>query len=84
MINIDDMAKMIEAEKPDEGGKTPPETPPETPPSFTEERAAEMIETALSAKSAEYAKTIEGLTNEIATLKNTIAALAEKGAGENA
>lgn len=80
MINIDDMAKMIEAEKPDAGRATPPETPP----SFTEERAAEMIETALSAKSAEYAKTIEGLTNEIATLKNTIAALAEKGEGENA
>lgn len=80
MINIDDMAKMIEDERPKSGTGTPPTDPP----AFSEERAAEMIETAFQARNAEFQKTIEGLNAEIATLKNTIAEMSEKGKGENA
>lgn len=76
MINIDDMAKMIEDERPKSESGTPAKN---DPPAFSEERAAEMIETAFQARNAEFQKTIEGLNAEIATLKNTIAELSEKG-----
>lgn len=83
MNNLEAMAKMVEEEtqakaKPqgDQGG--------EQPAAFTEERAAEMIESAVQKATGETAEKLAGFTETLAAIQKQLETLKPKGEEENA
>lgn len=81
MINIDEMAKLIEAEESQE--QKPENQPAASAQELTEERAAEMIETAVNAANEKTAQTLQGLTETIAALTAQLETLKGKEKEDN-
>lgn len=84
MNNIEAMANMIEEEGKAAQGAQAKETGAEQPAPFTEERAAEMIETAVQKATGDTTKQIAGLSETLAAIQQQLEILKPKGETDNA
>lgn len=82
MLNIEAMAKLIEEESQQTQSNQQPK--PEGAPELTEERAAEMIESAIKSANEQNAETIKGLTETLTAMAAQIEALTKGKEDENA
>ena len=84
MNNIEAMATMIEEEGKAAQGIQGNEPGNDQPTPFTEERAAEMIETAVQKATGDTSKQIAGLSETLAAIQQQLEILKPKGEENNA
>lgn len=84
MNNLEAMATMIKEEDKAARGTQAKEQGAEQPAPFTEERAAEMIETAVQKATGDTTKQIAGLSETLAAIQQQLEILKPKGESNNA
>lgn len=84
MNNLEAMATIIEEEGKAALGTQAKEQGAEQPTPFTEERAAEMIETAVQKATGDTSKQIAGLSETLAAIQQQLEILKPKGETDNA